>query len=164
MSANLSSSSTAHEDFGILLGLAYLRFVDALNADLRQRGFTNIGASFGYVLRAVANEPLTTTQLGARLQLTPQGAAKIVDDMVQHGYLERREDPSDGRAKLLFLASRGRRALRAARAFHRAFEEDFARIHGAPLARTLREALELLTNADASGAANDTAARLLRPI
>jgi DNA-binding MarR family transcriptional regulator len=163
MRPRLSSASTPHEDFGILLGLAFQRFVDALNADLRQRGFTNMGASFGYVLRALAAEPLTTTQLGARLQLTPQGAAKIVDDMVQHGYVKRREDPSDGRAKLLVLAPRGRRALRAARAFHRAFEEEFARAHGARLARTLREALELLVRPDA-GAAHDTAARLLRPV
>jgi MarR family transcriptional regulator for hemolysin len=115
------------------------------------------------VLRALAAEPLTTTQLATRLQLTPQGAAKIVDDMVRNGYVERRDDPSDGRAKQLFLAARGRRALRAARAFHRAFEADFSRVHGGKLARTLREALELLVSAGGDSA-NDTAARLVRPV
>jgi DNA-binding MarR family transcriptional regulator len=164
MRPRLSSSTTPHEDFGILLGLAYQRFVDALNADLHQRGFTEMGPSFGYVLRALAAEPLTTTQLSARLQLTPQGAAKIVDDMVQHGYVERREDPSDGRAKRLYLGPRGRRALRAARAFHRGFEADFARAHGSKLAETLRVALEQLVSADAERHANDAAGRLIRPL
>jgi DNA-binding MarR family transcriptional regulator len=164
MPSELSSPTTSRDDFGILLGLAFQRFVDALNADLHQRGFTDLGASFGYVLRALASEPLTTTQLGARLQLTPQGAAKIVDDMVRHGYVERREDSSDRRAKLLFLAPRGRRALRAARAFHRSFERGFARAHGDALALTLREALERLVNDTGAGDANDTAARLLRPV
>ena len=94
MSDDLSRPAVGHEDFGILLGLAYQHFVEALRADLHERGFTDLGASFGYVLRALAAEPLTATQLAARLHLTPQGAAKIADAMVRHGYVERRMDPA----------------------------------------------------------------------
>jgi DNA-binding MarR family transcriptional regulator len=161
MTSKLSSPPIHHEDFGILLGLAYQHFVEALNAHLSNRGFTDLGSSFGYLLRAVAAEPLTATQLAARLHLTPQGAAKIVEDMVCRDYLERRVDPFDGRARLLFLAPRGRRALRAARAFHRAFEADFAREHGADQARAVRAALEALIDADIE---RDAATRLLRPL
>jgi hypothetical protein len=53
-------------DFGILLGLAYQRFVDELGAHLSQAGFAGVGGSFGYVLRALAQQPLTTSQLAAR--------------------------------------------------------------------------------------------------
>ncbi len=158
-----SSATASDADFGILLGLAYQLFVDALHRDLGKHGFTDLSPSFGYVLRAVAAGPLTTTQLAARLQLTPQGAAKIVDEMVGNGYLQRRPDPADGRAKRLVLAPRGKRALRAARAFHRAFEADFARTHGQPRARALRDALELLVRIHAADG-TDTAARFLRPV
>jgi DNA-binding MarR family transcriptional regulator len=159
----MSTLSARQLDFGILLGLAYQYFVEELNAHLRTRGFADMGPSFGYVLRAVAAEPLTATQLGARLHLTPQGAAKIVDDMVRCGYLERRADPEDGRAKLLVLAARGELALRTARAYHRAFERRFARSYGADAARTVRAALEALLSDGAAGQ-REAAASVLRPL
>src|SRR5262245_49662494 len=160
----MTGEMSSREDFGILLGLAYQHFVSALSAELRERGFGDLGPSGGYVLRALAAEPFTATQLGARLRLTPQGAAKIVDDMVQHGYVERVADPTDARARRLVLAPRGKRALRAARAFHARFEREFAKRLGERRARNLRVALEALI-ADADDATpRDTAARLLRPL
>ncbi len=151
------------DDFGILLGLAYQRFVDALNHHLRERGFADLGSSFGYVLRALAAQPLTATQLASRLHLTPQGAARIVDDMVRRGYVERQLDPRDGRARQLVLAPRRRQALGAARAFHAAFERDLADAWGTERAAALRAALETIA-APADGEAPDTSSRLLRPL
>ena len=129
-----------------------------------ERGFTDLGASFGYVLRALAAEPLTATQLAARLHLTPQGAAKIADAMVRHGYVERRADPDDARARRLVLAARGQQALRAARAFHQTFERDLATTNGG--ATALRPGA-CTRSADFRGDAvtpRDTAARVLRPL
>ncbi|MBV9358934.1 MAG: MarR family transcriptional regulator, partial [Chloroflexi bacterium] len=140
----MSEPGAEAEDFGILLGLAYQHFVDALNRHLREQGFADLGSSFGYVLRALAAQPRTATQLASRLHLTPQGAARIVDDMVQRGYVERRLDPRDGRARQLVLAPRGQQALRAARAFHAAFERDLADTWGTERAAALRAALEAI--------------------
>jgi DNA-binding MarR family transcriptional regulator len=169
MTERVSSAAPRQQDFGILLGLAYQYFVEALNAHLHERGFGDLGASFGYVFRALAAEPLTATELAERLQLTPQGAAKIVDDMVRRGYVERRVDPSDARARRLLLAPRGKRALRAARAFHRQFEADFARTAGAERAESLRATLERLIaweshGSEFQGSAEKMAARPLRPL
>jgi DNA-binding MarR family transcriptional regulator len=164
MKQHVSTPLANHLDFGILLGLAYQSFVEELQTHMRARGFSDMGPSFGYVLRAVAAEPLTATQLGARLHLTPQGAAKIVDDMVRRGYLERRADPEDGRARLLVLATRGQLALRTARAFHRAFERRFARSYGADAAEAVRAALEALLSGGGASGRRDTAAAVLRPL
>jgi DNA-binding MarR family transcriptional regulator len=164
MPGRLSSPASDHDDFGILLGLAYQRFVDALNAHLRQRGFADLGASFGYVLRALAAEALTATQLATRLHLTPQGAAKIVDDMVRRGYVERVVDPRDGRARRLVLAQRGQQALDQARAFHAAFERRLGDTQGIERAGQLRVILEALVADEAGGATTDTSSRLLRPL
>lgn len=163
MSRRPSSPSAAPDDFGILLGLAYQRFVDALNAHLRQSGFADLGTSFGYVLRALAAEALTATQLGTRLQLTPQGAAKIVDDMVRRGYVERQVDPGDRRARRLVLAPRGQQALAAARAFHAAFERRLAATCGSERVRDLRLTLEALVASEDGHPARDPSSRLLRP-
>jgi DNA-binding MarR family transcriptional regulator len=149
-------------DFGILLGLAYQRFVDELRAHLASAGVTDVGGSFGYVLRALDQQPLTTSQLAARLAITSQGAAKIVDDMVASGYVERRPDPGDGRQKQLFLGARGAAVLAAARRFHRDFEQDLAGELGARRARELRAALTRIV--ERAPGAVDRGARLLRPL
>ena len=116
---------------------------------MHSQGFEDIGPSFGYVLRSVAAAPLTLTELAAGLRLTPQGAAKIVDEMVAQRYLKRQVDSADARARRLHLAPRGERALRTARAFHADFEQRFAQQHGIKRAKALRSALEALISDDA---------------
>jgi MarR family transcriptional regulator for hemolysin len=149
-------------DFGILLGLAYQGFVEELNAHLVSSGFAGVGASFGYVFRALLAESLTTSQLAARLRITPQGAAKIVDEMVAAGYVERRSDPADGRARRLRLTDRGRRAVATARRFHADYERRLADTHGVDRVAVLREVLTALVDRDPS--VTETATRLLRPL
>ena len=131
-----------HLDFGVLLALAYSGFVDELRAGLAEHGYDDLNWSFGYVARALAETPLTLTELAARLEVTSPGALKIVDDMEEHGYLERVADAVDGRAKRLHLTKRGHAALLAARALHRRFEAKLAGRVGARQAATCRKVLE----------------------
>jgi MarR family transcriptional regulator for hemolysin len=131
----------ASHDFGILLGLAYQGFVTQLHADLAQRGFRDIGPTVGYVLRAIADEPLNQRQLSRRLGITDQGAMKIVDDMEQRGFVVRVADQSDGRARRLELGPRGKALLAAARRFHARFERALAAELGESVA-TMRRVLE----------------------
>lgn len=117
-------------DFGILLGLAYQSFVDSLRATLFSSGFADLGATYGYVFRALADEPLLTAQLADRLGMSDQGAAKIVVEMEARGYVERSPDPRDGRAKRVRLTPRGHLALKTAREFHASFERELRRKYG----------------------------------
>lgn len=144
----------SNADFGILLGLAYQRFVTELNEHLAGRGFDDIRPTYGYVFRALADQRLTTAQLAARLQITSQGMAKIVDEMTFRGYLSKELDLKDARIRLLVLSDRGRRALRAARAFHAGFEEQLGK-DGAALRKLLTGLVE--------GDGKDELARVLRP-
>ena len=131
----------ATRDFGILLGLAYQGFVTQLRAHLAKRGFDDIGPTAGYVLRAIADEPLNQRQLSRRLGITDQGTMKIVDDMERLGLVVRIVDPGDARARRLALGVRGKALLRAARRFHASFERRLAAELGAPVA-TARRVLE----------------------
>src|SRR2546423_3141423 len=105
----------AEPDIGILLALAYQQFVTELHQDLGEDGFDDLARSDGYVFRALDREPLTTSALADRLGISKQGGGQLVEDMTRRGYLRRRPDPHDGRARLLELTDRGRRALSAAR-------------------------------------------------
>ena len=55
------------------------------------------------------------TELAARSSVTPQAMSDVVNDLVRLGYLERRPDPDDGRAKRIFLTDRGLGAINEGR-------------------------------------------------
>jgi DNA-binding MarR family transcriptional regulator len=117
-------------DLGILVLLAYQSFVRQLHADLAAKGFADLGGSDGVVMRVIRTRPRTVSELAALLEITPQGAAQIVDSMARRGYVARRADPDDRRARLIELSDRGRDLIGAARAFHRRFEAALVRRHG----------------------------------
>jgi DNA-binding MarR family transcriptional regulator len=137
----MAGVETTRLDFGILLMLASQEFVIELREALTRQGFDDQGRSDGYVFRALGARPMTTSELADRLEISKQGAAQIVDDMERRGLVERRPDPSDGRARLLYLSERGRAGLTAARRFHQRYERKLIAEHGAEAVATLRELL-----------------------
>lgn len=153
------STRRPEDDLGILLGLAYQRFVAELNTHLAAAGFAGIGSSFGYVFRILLDGELTTSQLAGRLGITAQGAAKLVNEMTGNGYVARRPDPGDARQKQVRLTARGRAAVAAARAFHEDFERQLAAELGARSVATLRKVLGTVVDRDHAG----DLARVLRP-
>lgn len=54
------------------------------------------------------------TELAARANMTPQAMGELVDDLERLGYVERQPDPTDRRAKLIVLTTRGRDCVGAA--------------------------------------------------
>jgi len=135
-------------DLGILLALAFQEFVRELREAHVRAGFDDLGRSDGVVFRALAAGPMTVSDLAARLEISKQGAGQIVDDMQQRGYLERRPDPQDGRARLVFLSERGTLALAEARRFHRRYERRLVREHGAEAVAALRRLLEVIAGGE----------------
>src|SRR5207244_7670958 len=123
----MSGMAEPRLDFGILLTLACAEFVRELRSTLAGQGFDDQGPSDGYVLRSVGATPMTVSDLAERLEISKQGTAQIVDDMERRGYVERRPDPHDGRARLLYLSERGQAALAAARRFHQRYERRLVR-------------------------------------
>jgi len=148
-------------DFGILLGLAYQSFVDVLRVSLAKQGFDDLGGAYGYVFRAVADDRPSQRELARRLGITDQGMAKIVAEMIERRYVERRADPKDSRVKRLSLGERGKAALKAARRFHAAFERELGREMGSAAVRKLRQQLQTIAR---RGADNDGAHARLRPM
>lgn len=128
-------------DFGILLLLADQEFVRDLRAATAAQGFDDQGRSDGFVLRTLGAGPTTISGLAERLEISKQGAGQIVDDMERRGYVERRPDPTDARARLLHLTERGEAALAAARRFHQSYERRLRRQHGDAAIDVVREVL-----------------------
>jgi DNA-binding MarR family transcriptional regulator len=88
------------------------------------------------------------TKLAAGANMTPQSMGVIVDELEELGYVTRRPDPSDRRAKLITLTARGARAVAAGEATVAGLEDDLVAILGERGARQLRT---MLTKILASG-------------
>jgi DNA-binding MarR family transcriptional regulator len=89
---------------------------DEMYRRLHARGFEDIPAAHGRnVMRHLDYEGTRLTDLAERSRSTKQAVGELVDLLVERGYVERRPDPRDGRAKLVVPTARGREAKDAAR-------------------------------------------------
>ena len=96
-------SKKVKTDFGILLNLAFHSFKTELHISLSEAGFGDMGGAFGYVFRLLADSPLSLREIAERLKITPQGASKILNEMVTKNYVARGEDALDKRIVLFML-------------------------------------------------------------
>jgi DNA-binding MarR family transcriptional regulator len=90
------------------------------------------------------------TELARKAGMTPQAMGELVDELVDMGYVLRRPDPDDRRAKLIVLTKRGRDAVAAGRLAIEGIEEQVTEILGEHGHRELRRLLSKLL--DVTGA------------
>lgn len=134
------------EDLGVLISKALTVIVDDLHAHLAKAGFADVRPTFGFVFRALHAQAMSLSELAALLKITPQGALKTVSEMIHLGYVERCDDPSDGRVRRLLLTARGSAALREARKYHARLEGELTAALGAPSVAASREVLSRIVD------------------
>jgi DNA-binding MarR family transcriptional regulator len=83
--------------------------------------------------------------LARRARMSRQAMGELVDDLERLGYVERRPDASDGRAKLVVLTRKGESAAEQGIAAVVDLEARWATCLGADAARLFREALVKLS-------------------
>ena len=71
-----------------LFAVGYRTLIENLHVELRSRGWTDIRPAYGFVLLA-AREKTAVSDLATLMGMTKQAASKLVDGMVESGYLER---------------------------------------------------------------------------
>lgn len=141
----------AVQDFGVLLNLAFGAFKARLHAELARAGHDDLGSSFGYVFRLLAERPAILRELADSLGMSAPGALKIVNEMVARGYVERADHPLDARQKLLALTPRARKAMQVAHRFHLRFEAELAQRLGVQDAAAARRVLEAIVAVEGEG-------------
>jgi DNA-binding MarR family transcriptional regulator len=84
------------------------------------------------------------TELAAQARMTLPAMSELVDDLERLGIVERRPDPTDGRAKLICLTAAGWDAMRTAREAIGQIEARYAGILGDERFETTAQALDEL--------------------
>jgi DNA-binding MarR family transcriptional regulator len=90
--------------------------------------------------------------LARHANITPQAMGELVDHLAAHGYVERVADPSDGRARLVRLTSRGRDVYALAVQLVTELEATWAAALGERRMRQLKRLLAELWDAIAADA------------
>lgn len=99
-------------DLGVLATRLQFSLQDELFARLAEQGHAELRPRHGGVLAYLDEDGIRATEL-ARLSGRPkQIVGRLVDELEELGYVERRPDPSDRRAKLVLPTKRGLEQMR----------------------------------------------------
>ncbi|MER6672308.1 MarR family transcriptional regulator [Streptomyces sp. NPDC000983] len=129
---------------GVLLFLPYRALEDRVFAALAEAGFDDFTPAQARVLQRVGPDGTRLTELAEQAQVTKQTAGFLVDQLEKSGYVTRKPDPTDGRARLVCGAAKAWAAKEVADAVVAEVEREWARHLGARRMGQLREALTLL--------------------
>jgi DNA-binding MarR family transcriptional regulator len=111
-------------------------------ARLSEAGHPAIRQGHGCVFRFIHEGGSRLTDLAESSGLSKQAVGEVVDNLEELGYVERAQDPQDGRAKVIKLTEHGADAHRTALGIFADIERDWAERYGAERVQTMRELLE----------------------
>lgn len=103
-------------DLGVSLFISYRYIEDRIFRALRGAGFDDWTLAQCRVFQRIAQDGSRLKDLAEQAQMTKQGASVMVDQLERLGYARRVPDPADGRARLIVIEQRGRRAVEVAKA------------------------------------------------
>jgi DNA-binding MarR family transcriptional regulator len=128
----------------LLLAAAFRAQIDALHRELAGRGHPDARPLHGFAMQAVGSGGVTTSELGRRLGISKQGAAKTAAGLERLGYLTREPDPEDARAVLLKPTKRGTEFLSLSAEIFDDLRGDWADALGAKRLAGLEDDLRLV--------------------
>ncbi|WP_328988857.1 MarR family winged helix-turn-helix transcriptional regulator [Kribbella sp. NBC_01245] len=104
--------------------------------------------SHSAVFGQISREGNRLSELARGANMTPQAMGELVDELEELGYVERRPDPTDRRAKLIVLTPRGHECIAAGIATIQGIEERIDQVLGAKGHAELRRLLGKLLTTD----------------
>ncbi|MFJ1973796.1 MarR family winged helix-turn-helix transcriptional regulator [Streptomyces sp. NPDC087903] len=104
--------SRSGADLALLLLGGFRSLVDAATAELARRGYEDVRPVHDFAMRAIAAGADNASELGRRLSVSKQAAAKTITVLQERGYVARDTDPLDARRKRLQVTPLGYEVLR----------------------------------------------------
>jgi DNA-binding MarR family transcriptional regulator len=141
------SGAATRDDLGFLLAKASQRWNELLYERFAAAGYPDVRPSYGSILLPLFEEDgLRMGQLAARARLSKQTMTTMVRLLERDGLVERRADPADGRAALVFLTERAREFRPVAEATLAELDRLVVRTLTARGRDELRDALRVLAD------------------
>lgn len=108
---------------------------------LRAAGFDDLTSAQARIAQRLSPNGIRVTDLAEQAGVTKQTAGALVGELETNGYVVRRPDPADARARLVVLTDRGREMCAAAAAQAARIEAEWRKHLGRRAFDQLRTAL-----------------------
>jgi DNA-binding MarR family transcriptional regulator len=135
-----------------LLSMAVSCALEDLHGELTAAGHPNLRPAHGYALNAILSGCTTASLIAPRLGMTKQGAAKLLQTLLEEGYVTQGEvDSTDARRKPFSLTPLGSEAIALSVSIQQRIQTDWADIVGSSNMATTCQALETAVRAISDG-------------
>jgi DNA-binding MarR family transcriptional regulator len=104
--------SRSGADLALLLLGGFRALVDAATEELARRGYADVRPVHDFAMRAIVAGADSASELGRRLSIAKQSAAKTIAVLQERGYVTREPDPGDARRKRLQVTALGFEVMR----------------------------------------------------
>jgi len=108
---------------------------------VRTAGFEDLTLAQSRIAQRLNREGIRVTDIAEQAGVTKQTAGGLIDELEANGYVMRRPDPADARARLVVLTDRGERLCGTAAAEIAKVENEWREHLGAKVYDELRAAL-----------------------
>ena len=139
--------SRSGADLALLLLGGFRTLVDAAIAELAERGHEDVRPVHDFAMRAIAEGADSASELGRRLSITKQSAAKTIAVLQERQYVTRDTDPRDGRRKRLQVTALGLDVMRQGEAVFDELRDQWAQQIGATELDRIEDHLTALVGA-----------------
>jgi DNA-binding MarR family transcriptional regulator len=130
-----------------LLGLVYMRLGHRIVDGVIAAGFPQRPAHSAVMAHIDVKGGTRLTTIATRANITPQAAGELVDDLERLGYVVRRPDPDDRRAKRIVLTEPGRACVAAALSTIASLEAELEDLLGSAALAELHDTLSRIVTA-----------------
>lgn len=109
---------------------AYLRILwdelrSNMESQLKEKGFTDISPSHGWIFHHTKQEGSRITELAAIAKITKQSMSALATQLEEAGYVKKKADATDKRAWLLVLTPRGKKVKEVGQEINYQFEKKW---------------------------------------
>ena len=123
--------SRSGADLALLLLGGFRALADAARAELARRGYEDVRPAHDFAMRAIIAGANNASDLGRRLSVSKQAAAKTIAVLQARGYVESGADPIDARRKRLQVTALGFEVMRQGEAIFDELRDQWGRQIGA---------------------------------
>ncbi|MGW3508660.1 MarR family winged helix-turn-helix transcriptional regulator [Streptomyces sp. NPDC000994] len=153
----MTGHQAAEPDLAVLAARILFSVQRELFAALAEQGFDDIQPRAGAVLAYLRADGVRASELARASGRHKQVIGSLVDDLERLGYVERRPDPADRRAKLICPTERGLLQMEAAASIIRTIEERHAKALGRQEYAAFKAALQRVADLQAEARHDDQA-------
>jgi DNA-binding MarR family transcriptional regulator len=128
-----------------LLLYAYQASASALTRTLKARGHSGVRPKHGAVFANIERQGTRPSMLAERAGIGKAAMGELIDELESLGYVRRKPDPDDRRAKLVVPTDTALEVTNIVHEFNKRMETSYRELIGEEAYRTLRAALRAIS-------------------